>query len=85
MSSSCYSSFAFFYRMSFIFSYCNLVECDFVKFHLIKIKLFIQHHLVYDTDICISRNVGRTEINLVKSNNLYFCSLNIDLPIYMEL
>ena len=34
-------------------------------------KLFIQH-LVLDNDCCISRNVARTEINLVMSNNLYF-------------
>ena len=29
-------------------------------------------HLVLDDGCCISQNVGRTEMNLVKSNNLYF-------------
>ena len=34
-------------------------------------KLYIQE-LAFDNDFCISRNVGRTKINLVTSNNLYF-------------
>ena len=34
-------------------------------------KLFIQN-LVLDNDCCISRNVGKTKINLVTSNSLYF-------------
>ena len=34
-------------------------------------ELFTQH-LVFDNDCCISQNVGRTKINLVTSNNLFF-------------
>ena len=34
-------------------------------------KVFIQH-LVLNNDCCFSRNVGKTKINLVTSNNLYF-------------
>ena len=33
---------------------------------------FIQHLVLDNNDCCISRNVGRTKINLVTSNNLYF-------------
>ena len=29
-------------------------------------------HLVLDNDCCISRNVGKTKIDLVMSSNLYF-------------
>ena len=36
-----------------------------------KCKLFTQHIVLYN-DCCISRNVGRTEINLVTSNKLYY-------------
>ena len=43
-------------------------------FSAIKCNFFI-HHLTLDSDFCITGNVGRTEINLVTSNNLYFFSL----------
>ena len=40
-------------------------------------KLSIQH-LALDNDCCIIQNVGRTKINLVMSNNLYFLFMAID-------
>ena len=52
----------------------NLVACVLVRFHWIVIlkqcKLLIQH-MVLDNDCCISRNVARTKINLVTSDNDY--------------
>ena len=49
------------------------------RFHLIVIlkqcKLFIQHH---DNDCSVvSQNVGRTKINLVTSNSVYFLFITI--------
>ena len=35
-------------------------------------SLLFTQHIVLDNDCCISRNVGRTEINLVTSNKLYY-------------
>ena len=62
--------------MRLYLAYFNLVACDLVPFDSnfeTECKLFTQH-LVLDNDCCISQNVGRTKINLVTSNNLYFLS-----------
>ena len=59
--------------MRLYLAYFNLVACDLVPFDSnfeTECKLFTQH-LVLDNDFCINRNVGRTKINLVTSNNLY--------------
>ena len=56
--------------------------CDFVRFHLRVISKqnvnfsFNIQHLALDNDCCISRDIGRTKINLVTSNNLYFLYTN---------
>ena len=55
----------------------NLVACDLVRLYLIvilkqNVNFSFNIYLVLDNDCCISRNVGRTKINLVTSNNLYF-------------
>ena len=54
----------------------NLVACDLVRLYLIvilkqNVNFSFNIYLVLDNDCCISRNVGRTKINLVTSNNLY--------------
>ena len=54
----------------------NVVAFDLVRFHLIvilrqNVNFSFNIYLVLDNDCCISRNVGRTKINLVTSNNLY--------------
>ena len=59
--------------MRLYLAYFNLVACDLVPFDSnfeTECKLFTQH-LVLDNDCCISRNVGRTKINLVTSNKSY--------------
>ena len=56
--------------MRLYLAYFNLVACDLVPFDSNferECKLFTQH-VVLDNDCCISRNVGRTKINLVTSN-----------------
>ena len=66
--------------MRLYLAYFNLVACDLVPFDSnfeTECKLFTQH-LVLDNDCCISRNVGRTKINLVTSNKLnYFSFINL--------
>ena len=59
--------------MRLYLAYFNLVACDLVPFDSnfeTECKLFTQY-LVLDNDCCIIRNVGRTEINLVTSNNFF--------------
>ena len=60
--------------MRLYLAYFNLVACDLVPFDSnfeTECKLFTQH-LVLGNDCCISRNVGRTKINLITSNKLYY-------------
>ena len=60
--------------MRLYLAYFNLVTCDLVPFDSnfeTERKLFTQN-LVLDNDCHISRNVGRTKINLVTSNKLYY-------------
>ena len=60
--------------MRLYLAYFNLVACDLVPFDSnfgTECKLFTQH-LVLDNDCCISQNVGRTKMNLVTSNKLYY-------------
>ena len=54
----------------------SLVACDLVRLYLIvilkqNVNFSFNIYLVLDNDCCIGRNVGRTKINLVTSNNLY--------------
>ena len=58
-------------RFNGVFSRDNLPERSSTETIKSELKLFIQQ-LVLDNDCCFSRNVGRTKINLVMSNNLYF-------------
>ena len=50
------------------------------KIHLkraLMTRKFVIHTLVPDNDCCLSRNVGRTKINFVTSNKLYFLWLRL--------
>ena len=66
--------------MRLYLAYFNLVACDLVPFDSnfeTECKLFTQH-LVLDNYCCISRNIGKTKINLVTSNKLH-CFLFITI------
>ena len=59
--------------MRLYLAYFNLVACDLVPFDSnfeTECKLFTQH-LVLDNDCWISRNIWKTKISLVTSNNLH--------------
>ena len=73
--------------MRLYLAYFNLVACDLVPFDSNferECKLFTQH-VVLDDDCCISWNVGRTKINLVTSNKLYFFVYNLSYDVNIDL